>query len=150
MIKIIKTNKTNKDFRILIKELDTYLEKTDGDDHLFYKEFNRLDKINNIVVAYKNKFAIGCGAFRKIDAHTVEIKRMYVKKEHRGLGIAKAILAVLESWAKQEKFKNCILETGDKQEEAIQLYKKTGYHKIPNYGQYAEMKNSNCFKKSLV
>jgi len=117
---------------------------------LFYKEFNRLDKINNIVVAYKNKFAIGCGAFRKIDAHTVEIKRMYVKKEHRGLGIAKAILAVLESWAKQEKFKNCILETGDKQEEAIQLYKKMGYHKIPNYGQYAEMKNSNCFKKSLV
>ncbi|CAI8306698.1 MAG: putative N-acetyltransferase YsnE [Flavobacterium sp. SCGC AAA160-P02] len=150
MIKIIKTNKKNKDFRILIKELDAYLEKTDGEDHVFYKEFNRLDKINNIVVAYKNKFAVGCGAFRKIDIHTVEIKRMYVKKEHRGLGIAKTILTFLESWAQQEKFKYSVLETGDKQQEAIQLYKKAGYLKIPNYGQYAQMENSNCFKKSLV
>lgn len=56
----------------------------------------------------------------------------------------------LENWAQQENFTTCVLETGDRQQEAIQLYKKAGYQKIPNYGQYAQMENSNCFEKHLV
>ena len=75
---------------------------------------------------------------------------MYVKKKHRRKGVAKAILMFLESWAQQENFKICVLETGDRQQEAIQLYEKTGYQRIPNYGQYTQMENSNCFEKYLV
>ena len=44
----------------------------------------------------------------------------------------------------------CILETGKRQAEAIRLYKKSGYDIIPNYGQYAGIENSVCFKKDLV
>ena len=150
MIKIIKTKKSNKDLNVLIKELDLYLKKTDGKDHEFYNQFNHLDYIHHLAVAYHNKIPVGCGAFRKIDDKTVEIKRMYVKKKHRRKGVAKAILMFLERWAQLENFKICVLETGDRQQEAIQLYEKTGYQRIPNYGQYSQMENSNCFEKHLV
>ena len=147
MKKIIRTDNKNVDFNKLIIELDAYLKVTDGEDHEFYNQFNGLDNIKNVVIAYKDKQAIGCGAFKKFDNETIEIKRMYVKFAHRGSGTAQAILNSLELWASEKDFKKCILETGDRQIEAIKFYKKAGYIRIPNYGQYAQMDNSNCFEK---
>ena len=147
MMKIIRTDAKNPDFIRLISELDAYLKVTDGEDHEFYNQFNGLDNIKNVVIAYKDKQAIGCGAFKKFDNETAEIKRMYVKINHRGYGIAQAILNSLELWASEKDFKKCILETGDRQIEAIKFYYKSGYIRIANYGQYAQMDNSNCFEK---
>ena len=146
-MKIIRTDAKNPDFIRLISELDAYLKVTDGEDHEFYNQFNGLDNIKNVVIAYKDKQAIGCGAFKKFDNETIEIKRMYVKFAHRGSGTAQAILNSLELWASEKDFKKCILETGDRQIDAIKFYKKAGYIRIANYGQYAQMDNSNCFEK---
>ena len=146
-MKIIRTDAKNPDFTRLISELDAYLKVTDGEDHEFYNQFNGLDNIKNVVIAYKDKQAIGCGAFKKFDNETAEIKRMYVKINHRGYGIAQAILNSLELWALEKDFKKCILETGDRQIEAIKFDFKSGYIRIANYGQYAQMDNSNCFEK---
>tara|TARA_B110000003_G_scaffold2694_1_gene2906 strand:+ start:45748 stop:46197 length:450 start_codon:yes stop_codon:yes gene_type:complete len=147
MMKIIRTDAKNSDFIRLISELDAYLKVTDGEDHEFYNQFNGLDNVNNVVMVYQDKQAIGCGAFKKFDDETAEIKRMYVKINHRGYGIAQAILNSLELWASEKDFKKCILETGDRQIEAIKFYNKSGYIRIANYGQYAQMDNSNCFEK---
>ena len=147
MSKIVRTDAKNSDFLKLISELDAYLRITDGDDHEFYNQFNTLEKIKNVVIAYQNDKAVGCGAFRAIDTKTVEIKRMFVKKKYRGTKTASSILQALEEWALEEGFKKCILETGDRQIEAINFYIKSGYIKIANYGQYAQMDNSNCFEK---
>jgi len=149
MTKIVKTDNTNQDFKNLVKELDAYLKVTDGDEHDFYNQFNSLEKINNVVVAYKDETAVGCGAFRIVDDSSVEIKRMYVKPDHRGSGVANEILTSLEIWAKENKFQRCVLETGDRQVEAVRFYQKLGYHRIPNYGQYTEMENSLCFEKTI-
>ena len=146
-MKIIRTDAKNPDFTRLISELDAYLKVTDGEDHEFYNQFNGLDNIKNVVIAYKDKQAIGCGALKKFDDETAEIKRMYVKINHRGYGIAQAILNSLELWASEKDFKKCILETGDRQIEAIKFYNKYGYIRIANYGQYRQMDNSNCFEK---
>ena len=147
MKKIIRTDNKNVDFNKLIIELDAYLKVTDGADHEFYNQFNGLDNIKNVVIAYQDSQAIGCGAFKKLDNETIEIKRMYVKFAHRGSGTAQAILNSLELWASEKGFKKCILETGNRQVEAIKFYKKAGYKSIPNYGQYAQMDDSNCFEK---
>ena len=147
MKKIIRTDNKNVDFNKLIIELDAYLKVTDGTDHEFYNQFNGLDNIKNVVIAYQDNQAIGCGAFKKIDNETIEIKRMYVKFAHRGSGTAQAILNSLELWASEKGFKKCILETGNRQVEAIKFYKKAGYKSIPNYGQYIHMEDSNCFEK---
>ena len=149
MKRIIRTDNNNLDFQALITELDAYLKITDGEDHEFYNQFNSLKKINHVVVAYQNEQAIGCGAFRKFDAYTAEIKRMYVKKEYRGTKTASSILNSLELWASEKGFIKCILETGNNQVAAINFYKKSGYKSILNYGQYAQMEDSNCFEKLI-
>jgi GNAT superfamily N-acetyltransferase len=149
MIKIIRTNSDSHDFKELVKLLDADLAKRDGADHTFYAQFNKIDKIRHVVVAYENENPLGCGAIKEYGAHTMEIKRMYVAPESRNKGIASRILSELEAWARELSYTTCILETGKKQPEAIALYKKSGYQSIPNYGQYAGVDNSLCFEKRL-
>lgn len=74
---------------------------------------------------------------------------MYTKTEFRGRNFARMILIELENWALEEGFSKCILETGKRQKSAVKLYQKQGGNIIPNYGQYAEVKNSICFEKVL-
>ncbi|MDH4057777.1 MAG: GNAT family N-acetyltransferase [Cyclobacteriaceae bacterium] len=149
MVHLLRTNSANKDFIQLVKHLDTGLAITDGADHHFYDQFNKLDNIKFVIVAYENEMALGCGAIKEYDTTTMEIKRMYVSPIHRGKGIAKKILIELENWAAELSFKKCILETGKRQTEALVLYRKNGYLSIPNYGQYVGMENSLCFEKKI-
>ncbi len=149
MIKIVRTNTENQNFIKLVKNLDAELAKRDGDDHAFYDQFNKVDQIKHVVVLYDNENPIGCGALKEIEPHVMEIKRMYTSPKSRGKGIATIILSELEKWAAELTYKKCVLETGKKQPEAIELYKKNGYKLIPNYGQYTEIENSLCFEKKL-
>lgn len=149
MLEIIRTDSENTDFRELVRLLDADLAIRDGADHSFYAQFNKIDLIKNVVVAYLDEIAVGCGAFKRYDDETVEIKRMFVRPENRGKGIAAVVLTELEKWAIESDFTFAVLETGKKQPEAIRLYEKSGYRDIPNYGQYAGMENSICLKKKL-
>ncbi|MNY02594.1 Acetyltransferase (GNAT) family protein [compost metagenome] len=73
---------------------------------------------------------------------------MFVLPEARGKGIAYKVLEELETWAKELGYSAYILETGQKMVEAIKLYEKAGYHRIPNYGQYENIESSVCMAKS--
>ena len=150
MLKIIRTDSNNTDFQSLVRLLDADLAIRDGDMHGYYAQYNKIDAIKNAVVAYDGETAVGCGAFKPFDDDSVEIKRMYVRPENRGVGIAVEVLKELENWAAELDFKAAVLETGKKQPEAIRLYEKSGYELIPNYGQYIGLENSVCMKKSLV
>jgi len=149
MIKIIRTNSEDPDFVMLVKSLDADLAIRDGKDHSFYAQYNKIDKIRYVVLAYDDGIALGCGAIKEYSADTMEVKRMYVPPESRNKGIATQILSALEQWAGELQYSRCILETGKKQPEAIALYRKNGYAVIPNYGQYAGVENSVCFEKYL-
>jgi GNAT superfamily N-acetyltransferase len=149
MIKLIRTNSGNRDFVELVKLLDADLAKRDGEEHSFYSQFNKIDKIKHAVVAYENDKPVSCGAIKEFASNIMEVKRMYTLPVSRGKGIATKVLTELEIWATELHYKKCILETGRKQPEAIELYKKNGYKIIPNYGQYAEVENSLCFEKKL-
>lgn len=148
-INLIRTNSDDADFQNLVRELDKDLSIRDGDEHSFYAQFNKIDSIKNVLVAYQNDQAVGCGAIKKWDDETMEIKRMYVPPQLRGKGIASQILKELETWSKESGYKKCILETGIKQPEAIALYQKNNYKIIPNYAQYEGVENSVCFEKEL-
>ncbi len=150
MLEIIRTNSDNKDFQELVRLLDEDLSVRDGAEHSFYAQFNKIDAIRHAVVIYSENKAIGCGAFKKYDDKTVEIKRMFVRVENRGKNIGVEILNELEKWASEENFDFAILETGKNQPEAIRLYEKSGYETIPNYGQYEGIENSVCMKKRLA
>jgi GNAT superfamily N-acetyltransferase len=149
MIRLIRTNSVNKDFIRLIKDLDAYLAVSDGEDHSFYAQFNKVDLIKHVVLASYNEIIIACGAIKQYDPKTMEIKRMFTSSDYRGKGIAGLILIELQNWTKEMGFENCILETGKRQREAIRLYQKSGYEVITNYGQYAGMEDSICFMKKV-
>ena len=150
MTNLVRTNSDNSDFRELVVLLDQDLQIRDGDEHSFYAQFNKVDEIRHVVVAYDDGEAVGCGAIKEYVSGVAEIKRMFVRPERRGRGIARSILSELETWAGELGFLECILETGLKQPEAIELYRKSGYETIPNYGQYEGVENSVCMRKSIL
>ena len=149
MIKLERSNSENHDFIELVKLLDAALAIVDGKDHAFYSQFNKIDNIRFVIVAYEDGKALGCGAIKEFSKDTMEVKRMYVSPENRNKGIASKILSGLEKWAYELSYGKCILETGKRQNEAVGLYKKSGYKMIPNYDQYANVENSLCFEKIL-
>jgi GNAT superfamily N-acetyltransferase len=149
MIKIIRTDSNHPDFINLVKYLDIELAERDGEDHSFYAQYNKIDKIKYAVVAYEYDKPVACGAIKEYEPGTIEIKRMYTFPEFRGKGIATKVLLELELWAAELSYAKCILETGKKQPEAIALYKKNGYKLITNYGQYVGVDNSVCFEKEI-
>ena len=149
MTELIRTDSSDTDFQGLVKLLDADLRIRDGEDHAFYAQFNKIDALKHALVAYVDNVPVGCGAFKPFTETSVEIKRMFVHPDYRGQGIAQEVLTALEKWASELGNKICVLETGQKQPEAIRLYQKSGYLRIPNYGQYANVENSVCMQKHL-
>ncbi|MET7028358.1 GNAT family N-acetyltransferase [Sediminicola luteus] len=149
MIRIIKTDASQPDFKKLVAFLDVDLAERDGEDHSFYDQYNKLHLIKYALVAYEKDLPVACGAIKEFEPNVMEVKRMYVTPEKRGKGIATKVLSSLEDWARELGYQKCVLETGKRQPEAIALYTKNGYKIIPNYGQYAGIENSMCFEKFL-
>lgn len=147
--RMLRCRQDHPDFVRLVQLLDRELAERDGAEHAYYAQFNGIEALDQVVLAFVGENAIGCGAFKPFDADAVEIKRMYVTLEHRGKGVAQHLLKALEAWAGESGFERCVLETGSRQTEAIRLYTKAGYGRIENYGPYLGVDNSRCFEKRL-
>jgi len=142
-----RTTSANPDFQQLVQQLDAYLSDLNGEEHSFYNQFNGIEALQFVVVGYDGDNPVGCGAIKPFDETSTEIKRMYVLPTHRGQGIAVQVLNELETWSRELGFKATVLETANDMPDAIGLYTKNGYERIPNYGQYIGMPRSVCMKK---
>lgn len=149
MLTFIQTDASHPVFVSLVRLLDADLRVRDGEEHAFYSQFNKIDSIPYVILAYDEGKPVGCGAIKPFSPTQMEVKRMYVMPEYRSKGIASQILHRLEAGCKEMHIFHCVLETGTKQPEAIHLYEKSGYTRIPNYGQYLNVENSVCFEKRL-
>jgi GNAT superfamily N-acetyltransferase len=116
-----------------------------------FDPLNKMDETVKVLLAYNGETAIGCGALRPLgDSSAIELKRMYVHPDFRGIGISRQILEALEQWAAEDGYTVVRLETGNKQPEAIGLYLKRGYQIIPSYGEYKHIESSVCMEKRLI
>ena len=77
------------------------------------------------LIAYLGDAAVGCGAVRRIDDSTAELKRMYVDPSVRGRGIGRELIAALENEARQLGAVRVVLETGTRLSRAIRMYERT-------------------------
>lgn len=103
------------------------------------------------LVAYADGSPVACGALRRLDADSAEIKRMYVAPGTRGRGIGRAVLAALEAEARRLGVRRVVLETGVRQTEALALYTKEGFERIPLFGEYiGSPLTSVCMAKDLA
>lgn len=93
--------------------------------------------------------AVGCGGICRFDETRAELKRMYVAPQARGLGLGRQVLEELEAHARRLGYRGIVLETGDRQPEALGLYASAGYQRIPCYPPYSGRSLSLCFEKTL-
>ncbi|PJJ10858.1 acetyltransferase (GNAT) family protein [Flavobacterium sp. 1] len=148
-LKVVKTTSENPDFVSLIKTFDNYLWERYSELKTNYWGNNVIELNPNVVVIYLEEKPVACGCFKRFDKNTIEIKRMFVSPEARGLGLAQRVLQELELWALESDYSVSVLETLYKQEEAISLYQKVGYSIIDNYGPYVGLDKSVCMKKEI-
>ena len=92
---------------------------------------------------------VACGGVCRFDTETAEIRRMYVVPERRGAGLSRRILGALEDEARALGYRRVRLETGVRQNEALALYRSSGFAEIPRYGPYVGDELSVCFEKPL-
>lgn len=150
MPEIIRTTSDNPDFQNLTNELDSELCRIYNTRKEDFEEYNRITGLATVVLVYENGFAIACGCFKQFDTERIELKRMFVKPECRGKGVASLMVAELEKWGKELSYGAIILETGKGQPEAIALYRKLGYDDIPHFGEFPEESRSVCLGKILT
>jgi GNAT superfamily N-acetyltransferase len=103
------------------------------------------------LVAYLDGMPVGCGAMRRLDSSTAELKRMYVTPSVRGRGIGRALVEALEGEAQLLGVRRIVLETGTRLAPAIRLYEALGYVRIPLFGEYLSSPDTSlCFGKSIA
>ena len=102
------------------------------------------------LVAWDGEVPAACGGFKRVNAGTAEVKRMYVAPAHRRQGLARGILTALEERALKAGYQVLRLETGTLQPEAIELYRAAGFEVIPPFPPYAADPTSVCFAKELA
>ena len=121
----------------LIAELDAYQDTLYPPESRHSLDLTSLKQPNVVFVVARNASgqAIGCGAV-VVNAEYGELKRMYVHPHSRGAGVARKVLAFLESTAKSFGCKLLRLETGPSQPEALGLYAGCGYERRGPFGEY--------------
>jgi GNAT superfamily N-acetyltransferase len=102
-----------------------------------------------LVVRDTDGAPVACGGIARFDETRAELKRMYVLPDARGRGLGRIVLAELEAQARGLGYTGVVLETGDRSEAALGLYRSSGYERIPCYGVYAHRGLSRCFEKRL-
>lgn len=148
MIRMRRTTCLHPDFQMLIRALDRELRATNGDEAQdVLDRFNIITDIDTVVLVYAQDLAVACGCFKPFDNRSVEIKRMFVQPEHRGQGVAAALLTELEQWAGELGYTRVVLETGSRLKSAVRLYTRQGYERVPNWGPYIGIPESICMGK---
>jgi GNAT superfamily N-acetyltransferase len=91
----------------------------------------------------------GCGGIKLFGTEFGEVKRMFVRPQYRGLGLGKLMLDRLVEYAREHGMSLVRLETGIHQPEAISLYERAGFYRIPPFGSYTDDPLSLCYEKRL-
>jgi putative acetyltransferase len=135
----------------LIDELDAYLnELYPPDDNFLELPEDDVDGEQGVLlVAWVDGAVAGCAAVRRRAADCMEVKRMFVRPAHRGLGLGRRLLDELATWASRRGATRLVLETGDQQPEALGLYASFGFVRIPCFDEYASAPNSLCYEARL-
>jgi GNAT superfamily N-acetyltransferase len=138
------------DAQLLIAEVQQeYVVRYGGPDEgpVDAAEFTPPD--GRFVVGYTDTVPVAIGGLRRYDDETVELKRMYVRPAFRGRGLSRVVLAHLEELAATMGARRIVLETGNRQPEAMRLYETSGYERVEPFGHYRCQPGSAHYGKAL-
>jgi GNAT superfamily N-acetyltransferase len=104
-------------------------------------------------VAYDGERPVGHACLRRLDGDLdgeLEMKRLYVREDVRGSGVADQLLAAVEQVVRDEGRPRIVIHTGDRQHAALTFYGRRGYVPIPVFAPYEAVTYSLCFEKVLA
>ena len=127
------------DVLALIAELDAYQHSLYPPESVYALDLASVEQGSILLAVVRDQAAsaVACGAV-VLGATFGEVKRMYVRPAYRGLGIARRILATLESEAVKSGCRLLTLETGPHHHEALSLYARCGYERRGPFGSYPD------------
>ena len=114
-----------------------YVQRYGGRDAAAVEPGEFLPPRGVFLVAEVDGVPAGCGAWRALSPGVAEIKRVYVEPGFRRRGLAQEVVTRLERSAAAAGFATVVLNTGDRQPEALALYAELGYRPVAGYGIYA-------------
>lgn len=139
------------DARALILELEAHLEP------LYPSESRHGYAVDKLIAQGVAFFLIrydgapaGCGGVQLFGTKYGELKRMYVRPQFRGIGLAKAMLTHLAEHARSRGIGLLRLETGIHQHAAIDLYERDGFRSIPPFGDYKDDPLARFYEKRIL
>lgn len=146
-----RTDGDDPDFKEFSNKLEEYFNELVGGEQnrKSFIPYNALSSIHDVLIASVNGKAVGCASFKEYSENTAEVKRVYVDKAFRRLGIAKQLMEKLETAASAKGYRRLILQTREACTEAVALYKSIGYQIIDNYEPYTHMPLAVCYEKIL-
>jgi GNAT superfamily N-acetyltransferase len=130
----------------LMDDLSVRYGGTGDDTPVALSDFDPPD--GRFFVAAEGEELLGCVGWRR-HGTDAELKRMFTTPAARGRGVARRLLAAVESSAREAGLSRVVLETGDRQPEAIGLYVSAGYERIPDFGYYKGEEGVLSFARSL-
>lgn len=140
----------------LIEEVqEEYVVRYGGRDETPLDPLMFAPPAGSFFVGYVEGDPVATGAWRSSGiaalgtTRTAEIKRMYVVPRAQRAGHARRMLAHLEATAREAGFEAMVLETGDRQPEAIALYLAAGYEATVPFGHYRDSPSNRCFARRL-
>ncbi len=152
-MKIISISPNRNDVAVLVKKSKEYISNLYPPESNHQDDIHELSKPNVLFIgAFEKDTLIGIGAVKVISIDRIygEIKQVFVLPDHRGKGVGMFIMNALEKYLIEKGIKLVRLETGCKQPEAIKLYKKLGYIKRSNFGEYKPDPLSIFMEKNLI
>jgi len=150
-VTIIRERPDSPDALQLLSELDADLHRQPyppESRHAFSIEKLLREGVAFFVTRYLDQ-AAGCGGIKIFPSDYGEVKRMYVRPEHRGLGLGKAMLDHLAEYAQKQGVDMLRLETGIYQVEAVGLYERYGFLRRAPFGEYRTDPLSVYLEKTL-
>ena len=136
---------------VLIAELDALLEPLyPSESRHGYSVDKLLAQSVAFFVLRDQDVLAGCGGIQMFGTEYGELKRMYVRPQFRGLGFGTLLLDHLAEYARAQGVCLLRLETGIHQAEAIRLYERAGFRRIPPFGTYKEDPLSLCYEKQIA
>lgn len=125
----------------LFSEHDDFMLDFLGEDKAYYTRYDVSENIENVWIAYEQDQPIGCIAYRKKNPDSGEVKRLFIRKDHRGKGISKQLFNVLKDHARAQGCRKLYLDTRITLEPAVSLYKSLGFEITFRQGLYIQMES---------
>ena len=138
-MKIVSMDTTDKNILQLFSEHDDYMLEFLGDDSWCYTRYSESENIEKVWGLSIDNHVIGCIAYRKKDDRVGEVKRLFIKKEYRGKGIAKGLLKTVEKYAKEQGCDTLFLDTRITLEPAVSIYRSFDFDIVFQQGLYIQM-----------